>query len=128
MGSAARVRPTRRGDQHERRHQEIANHAPMIVETATYEPGAETIDLQELAEQAINKAFDMGWTPIRYVTGVSQSISSTMTSAGRERLKGAITAVYDKDPTDARWRNDAGFIKYSAFITKYMSRDDQDDA
>ena len=29
---------------------------------------------------------------------------------------------------DARWRNDAGFMQYSAFITKYMSRDDQDDA
>ena len=122
------------------------NHARMIVEAATYETGAETIDSQvvtlrraradtflivaveELAEQAINKAFDMGWTPIRYVTGISQSISSTMTSAGRERLKGAITAVYDKDPTDARWRNDAGFMQYSAFITEYMSRVDRDDA
>ena len=93
--------------------------------------GADTfliVAIEELAEQAINKAFDIGWTPIRYVTGVSQSISSTMTPAGREKLKGAITAVYDKDPTDARWRNDAGFMQYSAFITKYMSRDDQDDA
>jgi branched-chain amino acid transport system substrate-binding protein len=123
-----------------------ANHARMIVETATYETGAETIDsqvvtlrragadtflivaVQELAEQAINKAFDIGWTPIRYVTGISQSVSSVMTPAGREKLKGAITAVYDKDPTDARWRNDAGFRQYSEFITKYMSRDDQDDA
>jgi len=52
------------------------------------------VAIQELAEQAINKAFDIGWTPVRYVTGVSQSISSTMTPAGREKLKGAITAVY----------------------------------
>ena len=51
-----------------------------------------------------------------------------MTPAGRAKLKGAITAVYDKDPTDARWRNDAGFMQYSAFITQYMSRDEQDDA
>ena len=47
---------------------------------------------------------------------------------GREKLKGAITAVYDKDPIDARWRDDAGFKQYSAFTTKYMSRIDQDDA
>ena len=123
-----------------------AKHAGMIVETATYETGAPTIDsqvvtlqragvdtflivaIQELAEQAINKAFDIGWTPVRYVTGVSQSISSTMTPMGREKLKGAITAVYDKDPIDARWRDDAGFKQYSAFTTKYMSRIDQDDA
>ena len=93
--------------------------------------GADTfviVAIQELAEQAINKAFDIGWTPVRYVTGVSQSISSTMTPAGREKLKGAITAVYDKDPTDARWRDDAGFMQYSGFIKKYMSRDEQDDA
>ena len=95
-----------------------AKHAQMIVETATYETGALTINSQvvairragadtflivapqELAEQAINKAFDIGWTPIRYVTGVSQSISSTMTATGLEKLKGAITAVYDKDPSE----------------------------
>ena len=62
--------------------------------------GADTfviVAIQELAEQAINKAFDIGWPPVRYVTGVSQSISSTLTPAGREKLKDAITAVYDKD-------------------------------
>jgi branched-chain amino acid transport system substrate-binding protein len=51
-----------------------------------------------------------------------------MTPAGREKLKGAITAVYGKDPTDPRWRDDAGFMQYCAFITKYMSRDELDDA
>jgi branched-chain amino acid transport system substrate-binding protein len=123
-----------------------AKNARMIVETTPYEYWDRTIDsqvttlrragtdvflivaIQELAEQAINKAFDIGWTPIRYVAGVSQSISSTMTPAGREKLKGAITAVYDKDPTDARWSDDAGFRQYAAFITKYMSGDEKDDA
>jgi len=121
-------------------------HSRMIVVTSTYEIGAPTVDsqvvslrragadtflivaVQELAEQAIHKAFDIGWTPIRYLTGISQSISATMTAAGREKLKGTITAVYDKDPTDARWRNDAGFLQYCEFITKYMSRGVQDDA
>ena len=123
-----------------------AKHARMIVETTPYEYWDRMIDsqvttlwragadvflivaIQELAEQAITKASDIGWTPIRYVAGVSQTISSTMTPAGREKLKGAITAVYDKDPTDARWSDDAGFRQYAAFITQYMSRDEQDDA
>jgi branched-chain amino acid transport system substrate-binding protein len=123
-----------------------AKHDRMIVKTATYETGALTVDsqvvtlkragvdtflivaIEKLAEQAINKAFDIDWGPVRYVTGVSQAISSTMTPRGREKLKGVITAVYDKDPNDARWRDDAGFKQYSAFTAKYMSRIDQDDA
>ena len=121
-------------------------HSGMIVETATYEywdravgsqveslcrAGADTFliaAVEGFAAQAINKAFEIGWTPTRYVTGVSQSIASTMTTEGREKLKGAITAVYDKDPTDARWSGDAGFLQYSAFIKKYMSEDVKDDA
>ena len=121
-------------------------HSGMIVETATYEYWDRTVESQveslcragadtfliaaveEFAAQAIHKAFDIGWTPIRYVTGVSQSISSTMTAAGREKLKGAITAVYDKDPTDARWAGDAGFLQYSAFIKSYLSEGVKDDA
>ena len=35
-----------------------------------------------------------------------------------------ITAVYGKDPTDARWKDDAGFKEYSAFVEKYMSPKD----
>ena len=121
-------------------------HSGMIVETATYEywdravgsqveslcrAGADTFliaAVEGFAAQAINKAFEIGWTPTRYVTGVSQSIASTMTTEGREKLKGAITAVYDKDPTDARWSGDAGLLQYSAFIKKYMSEDVKDDA
>ena len=35
-----------------------------------------------------------------------------------------ITAVYGKDPTDARWKDDPGFKEYAAFIAKYMSPND----
>lgn len=121
-------------------------HSEMIVKCVTYETGDATVDwqveslrragtdtflivaVQELAELAIHKAFDIGWKPIRYLAGISQSISATMTPAGREKLKGTITAVYDKDPKDTRWRNDAGFVQYCNFIAKYMSQDVQDSA
>jgi branched-chain amino acid transport system substrate-binding protein len=121
-------------------------HSGMIVKTVTYETGDSTVDwqveslqragadtflivaVQELAELAIHKAFEIGWNPIRYLAGVSQAISTTMTPAGREKLRGTITAVYDKDPTDARWRNDPGFVQYCKFIAKYMSQDAQDSA
>lgn len=121
-------------------------HERMIVETTPYESwqtnvrsqvaklhraGADTfviVAVQDLAEQAINDAFDRGWSPARYLTGVSQSLSSTMPAEGLARLKGVITGVYDKDPSDPRWRDDAGFRRYAEFASKYMPQFDLRDA
>ncbi len=123
-----------------------ADHAGMIVKEASYETSEPTVDSQivalqssgadvfliaatpKFAAQAIRKAFDIGWTPVRYMTDVSQSIASVMKPAGLEKSKGVITAVYGKDPTDARWKDDPGFKEYSAFIGKYMSPNDLIDA
>ena len=82
----------------------------------------------KFAAQAIRKTFDVGWTPVRYMTDVSQSIASVMKPAGLEKSKGVITGVYGKDPTDARWKDDPGFKEYSAFIEKYMTPKDLIDA
>src|SRR5271166_3352845 len=69
-----------------------ADHAGMIVKEASYETSEPTVDSQvvtlqgsgadvfliaatpKFAAQAIRKVFDIGWTPARYMTGVSQSI------------------------------------------------------
>jgi branched-chain amino acid transport system substrate-binding protein len=123
-----------------------AEHAGMIVKEASYETSEPTVDSQivslqgsgadllviaatpKFAAQAIRKTFDIGWTPIRYMTDVSQSIASVMRPAGVEKSKGVITAVYGKDPTDARWKDDAGFKEFAAFIGKYMTPGDLIDA
>ena len=76
----------------------------------------------KFAAQAIRKSYDLGWTAVRYLTDVSPSIATVMKPAGLEKSKGVITAVYGKDPTDARWKDDAGFKEWTAFIDKYMSR------
>jgi len=65
---------------------------------------------------------------MRYMTNVSQSVAAVMKPAGLEKSKGVITAVYGKDPTDPRWKDDAGFKEYSAFVAKYMSPADLTDA
>jgi branched-chain amino acid transport system substrate-binding protein len=116
-----------------------ADHAGMIVKEASYEVSEPTVDSQivslqdsgadtlliaatpKFAAQAIRKTFDIGWTPVRYLTDVSQSIAAVMKPAGVEKSKGVISAVYGKDPTDARWKDDAGFKEYAAFIAKYMT-------
>ena len=58
------------------------------------------------------------------MTDVSQSIASVMKPAGVEKSKGVVTAVYGKDPTDARWKDDPGYRQYAEFISKYMSPKD----
>ena len=122
------------------------DHAGMVIKEVSYEVSEPTVDLQivtlqgsgadvfliaatpKFAAQAIRKAFDIGWTPVRYMTDVSQSIAAVMRPAGPEKSKGVITAVYGKDPTDARWKDDPGFKEYAAFIEKYMTPNDLIDA
>jgi branched-chain amino acid transport system substrate-binding protein len=123
-----------------------ADHAGLVVKEASYEVSEPTVDSQivtlqdsgadtlliaatpKFAAQAIRKTFDIGWTPVRYMTDVAQSIASVMKPAGPEKSKGVITATYGKDPTDARWKDDAGFKEYAAFIAKYMSPAELNDA
>ena len=119
-----------------------ADHAGMVIKETSYEVSEPTVDSQivtlqgsgadllliaatpKFAAQAIRKAYDIGWNPVRYMTDVSQSIAAVMKPAGVEKSKGVITAIYGKDPTDARWKDDAGFKAYSAFVEKYMSPKD----
>ena len=123
-----------------------ADHAGMVIKEASYETSEPTVDSQvvtlqgsgadifliaatpKFAAQAIRKSFDIGWTAARYMTDVSQSVASVMKPAGLEKSKGVITAIYGKDPTDARWKDDPGFKEYAAFIAKYMSPNDLIDA
>jgi branched-chain amino acid transport system substrate-binding protein len=119
-----------------------ADHGGMVIKETSYETSEPTVDSQvvtlqgsgadvfliaatpKFAAQAIRKAFDIGWTPVRYMTDVSQSIATVMKPAGLEKSKGVITAVYGKDASDARWKDDPGFKQYAAFIAKYMSPND----
>ena len=119
-----------------------AEHAVMVIKEVSYETSEPTVELQivtlqgsgadvlliaatpKFAAQAIRKAYDIGWTPVRYLNNVSASIATVLKPAGLEKSKGAITAIYEKDATDARWKEDAGFKQFAAFIAKYMSPND----
>ncbi len=123
-----------------------ADHAGMVIKEASYETSEPTIDSQvvtlqgsgadvfliaatpKFAAQAIRKSYDLGWNAVRYMTDVSQSIASVMKPAGLDKSKGVITAVYGKDSTDARWKDDPGYKQFAAFIEKYMTPNDLIDA
>ena len=123
-----------------------ADNAGMVIKEVSYETSEPTVDSQivtlqgssadvfliaatpKFAAQAIRKAYDIGWMPVRYMSYVSRSIVSVMRPAGVEKSKGVTTAIYGKDPTDARWKDDPDFKEYAAFIAKYMSPNDLIDA
>jgi branched-chain amino acid transport system substrate-binding protein len=115
------------------------DHAAMIVREVSYEVSEPTVDSQvvtlqgsgadtfviaaipKFAAQAIRKAFDIGWMPVRYLYFAANSVTATLKPAGLDKSKGLITTNFLKDPTDPRWKDDPGFKEYAAFVAKYMS-------
>ena len=118
------------------------NRAGMVIKEVSYEMSEPTVESQiitlqgsgadvfvfaatpKAAAQAIRKAYDIGWTPARYMSYVSQSIVSVMKPAGAEKSRGVVTATFIKDPTDSRWMNDPGMKEWRAFCAKYLSPTD----
>jgi branched-chain amino acid transport system substrate-binding protein len=73
----------------------------------------------KFAAQAIKKIFELGWNPVQFLGNASASTASTMSAAGLEASKDIISAVYLKDPSDAKWKDDGGIKGFRAFMTKY---------
>ena len=123
-----------------------ADHANMLIKETSYETSEPTVDSQvvtlqgsgadvffiaatpKFAAQAIRKAFDIGWTPTRYMTNVSQTIANVIKPAGMDKSKGIITGAYGKDSTDPRWKDDPGYKLFADFVAKYMTPNDLIDA
>ena len=118
------------------------DHAAMVIKEVSYEVTDPTVNSQiitlqgsgadtlliaatpKAAAQAIRKAYDLGWMPVRYLYYGANSIAATLKPAGLDKSKGLITGYFAKDPTDARWKDDPGFKEYAAFIAQYMSPND----
>jgi branched-chain amino acid transport system substrate-binding protein len=123
-----------------------ADHAAMLVKEVSYEFSEPTVDSQvitlqaagadtliiaatpKFAAQAIRKAYDIGWAPVRYLGYPSASIATVLKPAGLDKSKGLITAFFAKDPTDERWKDDAGYKQWAAFAAKYLTPVDLIDA
>jgi branched-chain amino acid transport system substrate-binding protein len=122
------------------------DHAGKVIKEASYETYEPTVDSQiatlqgsgadvlliaaidRFAAQAIRRAFDLDWTPTRYLAYPSRSVVAVMKRAGLEKSKGVISANFAKDPTDARWKDDPGMKEWQAFCAKYLTQTDLIDA
>jgi branched-chain amino acid transport system substrate-binding protein len=85
------------------------------------------ITIPKFAVQAIKKSHDIGWKPTHYLNNVSSSLSTVLKPAGLEASKGLITALYMKEVTDPKWRNDKGYLEWVAWMKKYYPEGALDD-
>ena len=121
-------------------------YATMVVRAASYEVSDPTVDQQitslqgsganalviaatpKFAAQALRKVYDLGWKPAEFLTNVSASVGAVLKPAGVEKMVGAMSAVYLKDWTDPRWREDAGMKQWDSFMRANMPGADETDA
>ncbi len=78
--------------------------------------------------QALRKAYDLDWHPLRFIISPSLSIASVLEPAGVEKANGVVSASYYKDPTDPHWANDATFKDWLAWMKEYNPNGDVTDA
>jgi branched-chain amino acid transport system substrate-binding protein len=80
----------------------------------------------KFAAQAVKKVSELGWKPVQFLGNAAASTSSTMNAAGLEASEGIISAVYLKDTSDPKWKDDDGVKEFRAFMTKYYPDGDQE--
>jgi branched-chain amino acid transport system substrate-binding protein len=102
-----------------------------------------------LAEQAIEKARDIGWEPTHLLNSVSMSAMKEASEVSWHprhfwaalsgffaRLLrpddadvpgGVVTAFYQKQVSDPRWKTDQGYVDWVAFMRKYYPEGSLDD-
>jgi len=114
----------------------------MIVKEATFEVADPTVDSQVIelrgsgadtlyiagipkaTAQAIRKADDLGWKPLRFISYTAGSISATLTPAGLNRSTGIVSHLPAKDPLDPTWKDDPFVRDYVAWMdTDYPNPD-----
>jgi branched-chain amino acid transport system substrate-binding protein len=82
------------------------------------------------AVQAYVFANRLGWKPQVFVNGVSgtSNIMLLASEGGKNKtVEGSITSTILKDPTDPRWKNDAGMKLYRTILGKYAKGADPND-
>ncbi len=105
----------------------------MIIATASYEATDPTVDSQvialqasgantffiaagpKFAAQAIQKAFDLGWRPSRFIAQVSAT-SRALMPAGFDKAVGIIVATSFKSIDDPQWEHDPDYVTWGSFM------------
>jgi branched-chain amino acid transport system substrate-binding protein len=119
--------------------------AKLIVKEVTYEVSDPTVDSQiatlkdsgadvffnvttpKFGAQAMRRSYDIGWHPLQFVVSIASSVSTVLQPAGFEKAKGLITAAYQRDAFDPRWKDDPAQQAWIAWMGKYNPQADKGD-
>ena len=74
----------------------------------------------KFAAQALRKMNEMGWKPLTLINFVAASIGNTFVPVGLDKVTGVMTAGFQKDATDPKWKDDKGVNDFIAFAQKYL--------
>jgi branched-chain amino acid transport system substrate-binding protein len=117
-----------------------------IIAAASYEATDPTIDSQivtlqasgadtlflftysKQGAQAIRKAADIGWRPVRYIHLGAASVAATFKPAGLDKSVGVMTAGFIKDASDPQWADDPDQKAWRAWMNENMPGADLSDA
>lgn len=109
----------------------------MVVAQASYEASDPTIDSQLVSLKAsgadtfvnistpkfsalsIRKIAEMGWKPTHYLVSPSNSVTAVLKPAGLNNATGIISAAFQRDPVDPRWKDSKELADYLDFMKKY---------
>jgi branched-chain amino acid transport system substrate-binding protein len=118
----------------------------MIIAAASYEATDPTIDSQVVTlqasgadtlflftyskqgAQAIRKAADIGWKPVRYIHLGAASVAATFKPAGFDKSTGVMTAGFIKDASDPQWADDPDQKTWRAWMNENMPGADLSDS
>jgi ABC-type branched-subunit amino acid transport system substrate-binding protein len=124
----------------------LGGKASMIKVKSSYETTDPTVDSQivsmkaagcdvfvntaipKFAAQAIKKAAEIKWKPLHILSSIGNSVGATLKPAGLNNSNGLISDFYLKDPTDPKWKDDAGYKWWVSFMDKYMPDADKTDS
>jgi ABC-type branched-subunit amino acid transport system substrate-binding protein len=115
----------------------LGDKASMVVAEATYDLTYPTIDSQlvtlaasgadtvfyasspKFTAQAIRKALEIKWKPLRIVITASSQIDATLKPAGLEASTGLLTSLWQKVPNDPVWANDQSMSDFLVFMKQW---------
>ena len=115
----------------------LGDKASMVIAEASYDityptieselvrlasSGADTIffaSTPKFTAQAIRKAHEINWNPLKIVITASSQIDATLKPAGVEAATGLLTSLWQKVPNDPIWANDHSMNEFLKFMKEW---------
>lgn len=80
---------------------------------------------QKQTVQALRKAYQLDWHPLKFIAFPAVSVTRTYLPAGVEASRGAISSSVFVDPSDPTQQSDANIQAYLAWMEKYYPAGDK---